>query len=669
MDNLVHFLGADYKPITQPVDTYSSLSYEKKWDEYGNFKFVAAPSLFPSIKDAKRVRVNGNTFLLDNIITKDATANNELSVSGRSLEALLDKVVNPTPLRIRGNLEVQVRAVVTALAITGVQAQAKLALGTLHGYLNSIDTVVPRGSLGLWLYTTLNQRGFTYTLNYVQATDTVVFDIVQEVDRSTTAVFSTQKYNIENLEYSKSDTDACNFAVVYDDETGEVVYVDESNGEEKRALLVQGKSANTADDFKLFVMIGFDKRSVYTSTDGNGFTLKYTFDSTVTLHGIAYHAGLFVACGYDSRISKGIIVTSSDAVSWTVSKSDSILDFYEVVYNDGIFVVIGKVYADGYYGAASILTSFDAVTFETTYLGGDTCESKPSYANGKWFVCASNASTNDIIIYRSIYGFDWERLSFDAPTSESSSTPQVIMYNVLNTGTELVAVGYINPVGADVGDFLIAKSIDDFETCTITTINTAYAHTAPRTSVCNGNNIVLSCDSGIAYSTDGCATINTASLSISIAAGGLVAHDGSVYHVFGAEESTGDMKHVYSDNIIDWIIVDIPTISDRTRRGTYGASTQIMSMRDIGRAELSKNRSVEVIDGDVLPGVAPIIGTDCNIGDIAGVVDIKRGIIATKRLVSAKTVVEKQAHYTIPKFGADYLSLTKYIAKEIAKNV
>lgn len=675
MDNIVHFLDANYVPITQPIDTYSSLTYTPKWDEYGEFKFVSKPSLFASIKLAKRVMVNGKTFLLDNIKTKDASANDEMSVSGRSLEALLDKVVNPAPIRIRGNMEVQIRAVVTSLAITGLQAVTKLALGTLHGYQNSIDIVVPRGSLGLWLYTTLNQRGFSYTIEYDQASDSVLFDIVQEVDRSNDqevnepVIFSSQKGNIENVEYSKSDTDACNLAIVYDDETGEVVYVDESNGEEKRALIVQGKSANTADDDSLYFAKGSDARSIYTSSDGLTFTLRYTFPADITIESIAYGAGMFMACGYNTS-NVGIVAISYDAVSWVTSYTNVSLRLQRMAYNDGVFVITGSAGNNPDFYAATILSSYDGYTFSSTYLNGDTVNGSASYEDGMWFVCARNYTTNDIIVYRSTYGFVWERKAFTAPAFDPPSgiTPRTQMHKVVKSGGSLFAVGFFDPAGSsNAGDLIVAESADLFDTCEIMTFPSIVNPGALKGAASDGARIVVSGDYGIVYSTDGFATASGILYDVTYN-GSSVTYNG-IFTVYRYDASTGDVSRVYTSDMVTWSNSLVPTLPDYSRIVVYGSSTQVMSMGDIGRAALAEARAVEVIDGDILPNVAPIIGTDCNVGDITSVVDINRGIIATKRLVAAQTVIEGRKHYTIPKFGTDYLSLTKYIKKEIAKNV
>ncbi|MEA4869894.1 MAG: hypothetical protein VB062_04570 [Christensenella sp.] len=659
MDNLVHILDANYIPITQPIDSYSSLSYEDKWDDYGSFKLVCSPSLFQDITPGKRVRVNGKTFLLDGIKTKDVTANKEMSLSGRGLKALLDKVVNPAPIRIRGNMEAQIRSVVAALATTGFQAVNKFALAPAHGCQNSIDIVVPRGSLGKWLLTTLNLRGFSYTIEYDQYTDTVVFDIVQEADRSNDqtvnapVIFSAQVGNIENVEYSKSDADACNLAIVYDDETGEVVYVDESDGEEKRALIVQGKSANIASDGGLFVVVG-DTGKIFTSANGLSFSLKSTSGLYQT-NSINYVAGEFVLIGYDSG-AIGRIDTSTDGITWTTVNTIAGRNLQRIIYNDGLYIITARGFSTDA-DKTWVLSGYDLSDLTETAFGLDT-SGTPSLVNGSYVIPCVNQTTDEAVFYASDYGIDWERHAFPLPAHDVSAGQWGGFSNVISFSGELIALGFVNPIGASAKTLLIAKTADNFETCEIKIIN---GLTGASSAIVH-NGVIVTAGNTIMYSADG-ESFNFASGLAGYQFDGGVVSDGATLHAY----SYIGKKHVYSTNGIDWTMEDLPIASTYVYYYSYGASSQHISMAEIGRAALQEARSVEVIDGDILPGVAPIIGTDCNVGDIVSVVG--KGIAASKRLVSAKTVIEPKSHYTVPKFGTDYLSLTSFIKKEIAKNV
>lgn len=77
---------------------------------------------------------------------------------------------------------------------------------------------------------------------------------------------------------------------------------------------------------------------------------------------------------------------------------------------------------------------------------------------------------------------------------------------------------------------------------------------------------------------------------------------------------------------------------------------------------------VELVSGDLLPTARPMIGVDCNVGDVVDIVDKERGIIVSKILSEAQTVYERDKNGIIyPNFGDGYLNLKKYIKKEVDK--
>jgi hypothetical protein len=57
----------------------------------------------------------------------------------------------------------------------------------------------------------------------------------------------------------------------------------------------------------------------------------------------------------------------------------------------------------------------------------------------------------------------------------------------------------------------------------------------------------------------------------------------------------------------------------------YGTSSHSGNLRQIGIDALRATRAADVIDGQVLPDVQPIYGTDYVVGDIADIKDDMRG--------------------------------------------
>jgi len=118
----------------------------------------------------------------------------------------------------------------------------------------------------------------------------------------------------------------------------------------------------------LFVTVG-DNGIILTSSDGISWT-KRTSGTTKNLYGVTYGNSTFVTVG-----DNGTILTSSDGTSWTNKRTSSGTSehLYEVTYGNGLFVTVGE--------NATILTSSDG----TTWTERDGLRSKwaiPKYLKG-----------------------------------------------------------------------------------------------------------------------------------------------------------------------------------------------------------------------------------------------------------------------------------------------
>ena len=113
----------------------------------------------------------------------------------------------------------------------------------------------------------------------------------------------------------------------------------------------------------LFVTVG-DNGIILTSSDGISWT-KRTSGTTKNLYGVTYGNSTFVTVGDNATI-----LTSSDGTTWTntstnkrtlryFSKAET-NNLYGVTYGDGLFVVVG--------GDATILTSSDGTTWTESCL-------------------------------------------------------------------------------------------------------------------------------------------------------------------------------------------------------------------------------------------------------------------------------------------------------------
>ena len=109
----IKLYDANFETTGKVIDTFSSLSYTDRWNADGDFKLVLPVGDYNTVKDAKYLSVDGRTFEISQINTADASASNELTISGHNLNVLLDRVVITTPARIQGNLEEQIRTLVS----------------------------------------------------------------------------------------------------------------------------------------------------------------------------------------------------------------------------------------------------------------------------------------------------------------------------------------------------------------------------------------------------------------------------------------------------------------------------------------------------------------------------------------------------------------------------
>ena len=84
--------------------------------------------------------------------------------------------------------------------------------------------------------------------------------------------------------------------------------------------------------------IAGNRGEIYTSVDGANWTPRAT-PSPKNLNGIAWGNDLFVAAG-----DTGAILTSRDGIRWddSLTRSLGAEDYYEVVFNAGVFIIVGE---------------------------------------------------------------------------------------------------------------------------------------------------------------------------------------------------------------------------------------------------------------------------------------------------------------------------------------
>jgi len=144
--------------------------------------------------------------------------------------------------------------------------------------------------------------------------------------------------------------------------------------------------------------------------------------------------------------------------------------------------------------------------------------------------------------------------------------------------------------------------------------------------------------------------------------------DGTNFRVYSEQTSATALKHSISPDGITWVTTSLSTGSSYIRTAVVGSSSETGNLYQDGVDALENSRVIDLLDCDVLPD-APEVGVDCNLGDIVDIAHPKRGIIVSKRLIDVQSIVEPKNHTIKPKFGTSYLSMKKYIKKEINNRV
>lgn len=190
-----------------------------------------------------------------------------------------------------------------------------------------------------------------------------------------------------------------------------------------------------------YVAVG-SHNTVLTSPDGLTWTARSTgapldfWGAPYALYGVAWSGTQFVAVGMDSYAFNGIILTSPDAITWTVRASGppagspttttNPYTMYKVIWANGGFVAVG-INSNGSSGA--ILTSPDGITWSpftlsTTYSGLNNIT-----WTGSQFVAVGASGT----IETSSNAGTW--------SSHSIATSPYGLYGIASSGSLLVATG------------------------------------------------------------------------------------------------------------------------------------------------------------------------------------------------------------------------------------
>ena len=204
------------------IDDFSSLVWNRKYYECGNFTLQTKIDKFNDIKSAKYLYCKD--FVETGIIEAIKIQESEsiVEASGRFLESILTRrVINSTKSFKNQITEDIVRSLITDLAINNTTRKiAKLKLGTRQG-LGTSRTMQMTGDVLLdKIYELCKEDELSIRVRYDFDNDEIIAEVWQGFDRrdtqniNTWAIFSKNFENITDSNYSTDETKYCNFAYV-----------------------------------------------------------------------------------------------------------------------------------------------------------------------------------------------------------------------------------------------------------------------------------------------------------------------------------------------------------------------------------------------------------------------------------------------------------------------
>jgi hypothetical protein len=173
-----------------------------------------------------------------------------------------------------------------------------------------------------------------------------------------------------------------------------------------------------------------DNQVILTSADAvtwDSQDLDLRVDGSLSyLRSIAWGAGLYVALGGDTGI-----VTSEDAVTWTLLPLVDKSSLKDIIWTGSQFVVVGSSWGVGI-GAGGVATSPDGINW-TPQSSGDNRLNSIAW-NGERLVACGTASSFEGIILTSFDGVTW------TPQSTDSSLIRLNLVDVIWAGTQFVVI-------------------------------------------------------------------------------------------------------------------------------------------------------------------------------------------------------------------------------------
>lgn len=207
---MIYALKPDGSEVIGIIDAYSSAIFTVQYYGLGDFQLITYPKyidlLLPGNLLAREADKKGNRF--DNVMIIERTEvkydqenGNRVTVTGRSLKAVLCRRIVWSQTNLSGTIEEAIRQVITENAISPQNRDRELpiTLGALKGFTDEAEVQLFGDNVGDWISSVCKQYGYGWE---VYINNGLVFELYKGEDKTESVFFSPEFDNLNSARYS-----------------------------------------------------------------------------------------------------------------------------------------------------------------------------------------------------------------------------------------------------------------------------------------------------------------------------------------------------------------------------------------------------------------------------------------------------------------------------------
>lgn len=237
------------------VEIFSSLQWNRKYYDYGNFELETNTEFFNLFKEGTYLFRQGYELGIIEEISYNRSDNNEysLKVSGRFITSILEDRVITGEKKLTGKHEDIAYQLIQENFIQPSDSARKingLALSTKVGLGEDTTLEIKNSTIGKKLNEFLEEKQLSQIIHYDYLTNRLTYSVWQGLDRTeeqsnnTWAVFSDDYDNITDIEYSTDISDYSNFAYIVGKDNLTVNVNCIHNNERRREMVVTSSDSD-----------------------------------------------------------------------------------------------------------------------------------------------------------------------------------------------------------------------------------------------------------------------------------------------------------------------------------------------------------------------------------------------------------------------------------------